>query len=481
MSLGMRPITSVLAVIVGSVSLFALVHCESSSSPSTTTTPPSPPFGDDAATSTNDAAPANECAAAVGPGTKHGSDAVTADTVWKASDSPHIVTSGFTIEAAATLTIEPCAKVMFDGGSGGYGITVRGKLVAEGTPSKRITFDAVDPAKPWSGLTTDPSTAGMISLASATLSNGGASDNPNILALLDMRSAAAGPPTERLRAKDVTLTGSQQYGVVLRAGATFTADSSNLVVSGSMLFPVRADARLTTNIPSGTYTGNTNDEILLDLGSDVSNDTPLHDRGVPYRLGGLQGVNAGKVMAVGISGPTAVVATLTVEAGVTIRASATSSIELKKDSSQNAVGRLVVQGTAAKPVIFTSASATPAAGDWQGIVFDAPDAIDSIDHARVEYAGGPSQASSFHCDPLSVTGGFSKNEDAAIAIYGKPASAFVTNTSIVSSAGDGIGRSWSGDLVDFLATNTFDKIAACKQSYPRATNGSCPMGAVPCP
>jgi hypothetical protein len=186
-------------------------------------------------------------------------------------------------------------------------------------------------------------------------------------------------------------------------------------------------------------------------------------------------------MAVGVSGPTAVVATVTVEAGVTIRASAASRIELKKDASQNAVGRLVVHGTAAQPVIFTSASATPAAGDWQGIVFDATDGIDAIDHARVEFAGGPSQASSFHCDPMSTTGGFSTNEDAAIALYAKPASAFVTNTAIVSSAGDGIGRSWSGDLVDFLATNTFDKIAACKQSYPRATNGSCPTGAVPCP
>ncbi|MDB5213220.1 MAG: Fibronectin type domain protein [Myxococcaceae bacterium] len=474
----MRPITSVLAVVIASVSISVLVHCESSSSPATAPSP-SPPLGD-AATPTGDAAAADECVAPTGPGTKHGGDALTADTVWKASDGPHVVTFGFIIEAGATLTIEPCAKVMFDGASGGYGITVRGKLVAEGTPSKRITFDAVDPAKPWSGLTVDPSTAGMISLASAALSNGGNTDNANILGLLDIRGAD-GAPTERLRAKDVTLTGSQQYGVVLRNGGTFTSDSTNLVVSGAKLFPVRADARLTTNIPSGTYTGNTNDEILLDLAKESSNDTTLHDRGVPYRLGGVQGVNAGKVLAVGVSGPTAVVATLTIEAGVTIRASATSSIVMKKDSNQNAVGRLVVKGTVEKPVIFTSASATPVAGDWQGLVFDAPDAIDSIDHARVEYAGGPSQASSFHCDAMSTTGGFSTNEDAAIAIYGKPGSAFVTNTSIVSSAGDGVGRSWSGDLVDFLGTNTFDKVAACKQSYPRSTAGSCPTGAVPCP
>lgn len=463
----MRPITSVIAVLIGSATIPLLIHCESSS-----TSPPA-----SSSSGGPDAAPVNECVKPTGAGTKHGGDALTADTVWKAADGPHHVTFGFTIEAAASLTIEPCSQVVFDGG---YGITVRGKLVAEGTPTNPITFDAADPGKPWSGLLIGLGTPGTISLANATLSDGGATDDPNTTGMIDARGVSDGPPTERLKVQNVTIKNSQHYGVVVRSGAGFTADSSNLVVSGSKFFPIRADARLTTNIPSGTYTGNTNDEILLDVSTDVSNDVTLHDRGVPYRLGGLQEVNAGKTMVVGISGPTAKVATLTIEAGVTIRASATSGIQMKKDSTQKAVGKLVVQGTAAKPVLFTSAAAAPKAGDWQGIVFDATDATDAIAYARIEHAGGPSQANSFHCDPQSTTGGFSKNEDAAIAIYGQPGSAFVTNTTISASAGDGIGRSWSGDPVDFLPTNTFEQIAACKQSFPRATSGACPSGSVPC-
>jgi hypothetical protein len=463
----MRNHTSVIATVIASIAVPFLMHCDAASSPAST----APEVGPDAAV-------VSTCAERSGAGTSHGGDAVTTDTVWTAAAGPHHVTFGFTIEAAAKLTIEPCARVVFDGG---YGVTVKGKLVAEGTPSTPITFEAADATKPWSGLLVALDSAGTISLANATLSDGGNTDDPNITAMIDARGDGDGAPTERLKVVDVTVKGSRQYGVVLRDGATFTSDSSNLVVSGAKLFPVRADARLTTNLPSGVYTGNTNDEILLDLSRDVSNDTTLRERGVPYRLGGTEGVNAGSNMAIGISGPTAQSATLTIEAGVKVRASLSSSIQLRKDATQKAVGKLVVKGTASAPVVFTSAAAAPKAGDWRGIVFDAPDATNAIDHAVIEYAGGPTQANSAHCDPQSTTGGFSPNEDAAIALFGQPASAFVTNTTISKSAGDGIGRSWSGELVDFLPTNTFEQVATCKQSYPRAASGACPVGSVPCP
>jgi hypothetical protein len=461
----MRYSKSVVATVIGMLAVPSLLHC--SPAPSPTSTPP----GEVAP----DAAVAITCAEPVGPGTLHG-DTVPTDSVWTAAASPHHVTFGFIVEAAATLTIEPCARVVFDGA---YGITVRGKLVAEGTPPRPITFEAADPAKPWSGLLVALGSSGAISLAHATLSDGGNADDPNITAMVDARGDGAEAPSPRLKVVDVVIKGSRQYGVVLRDGATFSADSQNLVVTGAQLFPVRADARLTTNIPLGSYAGNATDEILVDLNRDVSNDTTLRERGVPYRLGGAA-VNAGRVMAVGISGPTARTATVTIEAGVKIRAAATSSIELRKDGQGKAVGKLVVKGTASAPVIFTSAAARPKEGDWRGIVFDAPDPANAIDHAVIEYAGGPSQANSFHCDPASTMGGYSRNEDAAIALFGQPASAFVTNTAISDSAGDGIGRSWSGEPLDLLATNTFTRIATCKQSYPRSASGACPTGSVPC-
>ncbi len=75
------------------------------------------------------------------------------------------------------------------------------------------------------------------------------------------------------------------------------------------------------------------------------------------------------------------------------------------------------------------------------------------------------------------------NPDAAIRLFGAPASQFVTNTTITNSASHGIDRGYSSDTpLDFLATNTFSGIALCDQSYPAAANTACPdPTVVPCP
>jgi hypothetical protein len=69
------------------------------------------------------------------------------------------------------------------------------------------------------------------------------------------------------------------------------------------------------------------------------------------------------------------------------------------------------------------------------------------------------------------------NEGGIVLFGGKPAGAFVTNTTIDSSAGDGIVRGWSGDAIDFAPTNTFTNIARCKQTLPKPAVGACPAPA----
>ena len=54
-------------------------------------------------------------------------------------------------------------------------------------------------------------------------------------------------------------------------------------------------------------------------------------------------------------------------------------------------GKLVVKGTDAQPVTFTSANKSPAAGDWVGVGFkDKTMSGTSIDHLIIEYAGSKS-------------------------------------------------------------------------------------------
>jgi hypothetical protein len=144
-------------------------------------------------------------------------------------------------------------------------------------------------------------------------------------------------------------------------------------------------------------------------------------------------------------------------------------------------GALVAAGTSIGPVVFTSDEATPAAGDWLGIWFGGiPAATSVIDSARVEFAGGASVTGSASC-PLP--GMPAPNPDAAIRIFGAPASQFVTNSTIANSASNGIDRGYASDVKqDFLATNTFSGIALCNQSYPADASMACPApSAVPCP
>lgn len=74
-------------------------------------------------------------------------------------------------------------------------------------------------------------------------------------------------------------------------------------------------------------------------------------------------------------------ATLTIEPGVKILAETDSYLRIDK-------GKLVVKGTAAEPVTFTSANTTKAPGDWGGIGFrEGVMAGTYIEHAIIEYAG----------------------------------------------------------------------------------------------
>ena len=74
---------------------------------------------------------------------------LTADTVWTKAESPYEVTGDVTVEPGVTLQIEPGVVVEFQQNTG---ITVRGRLVAEGSPFDRIQFDRAAGASRWDGI-----------------------------------------------------------------------------------------------------------------------------------------------------------------------------------------------------------------------------------------------------------------------------------------------------------------------------------------
>jgi len=59
------------------------------------------------------------------------------DTVWTLTDSPFIVSKDVTIYSNATLTIEPGVEIRF---GGNFRLIVNGRLIANGTQDRMITF-----------------------------------------------------------------------------------------------------------------------------------------------------------------------------------------------------------------------------------------------------------------------------------------------------------------------------------------------------
>ncbi|MDB4938318.1 MAG: hypothetical protein JWP87_5290 [Labilithrix sp.] len=411
------------------------------------------------------------CAAATGAGTKH-DQSPTADETWTAATSPHVVGASLSIPAGRTITVEPCAVVQI---KGAVGMVVEGKLLAEGAADRPIRVERGDASTAWTSI--EARKGSELRFAHVTLDGGGNPNGgqPTQLGALDIRGDQDAATQPILFVDHVTVKGSQSLGVLVREGGGFAPGSKELSISGGASFPISIWARAAGTLPSGTYTGNATDEIILPaLGGpdDVKEDTTFAARGVPYRIGGPTG---GKVLTVGGTGS---IPLLTIEPGVTLRFEKGARIDVDSASGV-ATGALRAEGTADKPIVLTSAAATPAAGDWVGVVIEGtPDARDEIAHAKISFAGGASQISSFDC-PSPMNSGFA-NEGAILVVGGQPATAFVTNTVIDSSAGDGIVRGWTGDVVDLLATNTFTNVTRCNQTFPKPNVGACPVPA-PCP
>jgi hypothetical protein len=66
---------------------------------------------------------------------------ITNDTSWTLAGSPYIVTNNLAVTNNVTLTIDPGVVVQFNNG---FGMTIRGRLLAEGNPASRNWTSLLD-------------------------------------------------------------------------------------------------------------------------------------------------------------------------------------------------------------------------------------------------------------------------------------------------------------------------------------------------
>jgi hypothetical protein len=433
----------------------------------------------DAPESRPDAASGTDAACTPGGAPVAHTTDVSADETW--ASGIHLVPSSIRITSGARLTIDACSEVRLGPGASIAVTTSAAGLDAVGTSAGPIRFVAQQAGTPWGAVTvTSPAVA---NLAYVTVSGGGT--GPHASSPFGGASIAAnGSDPARpvaLRVQHVVVSGSAGLGVFVR-GVRLDPVSVDLTVTGAGWYPVYVGAASAGDLPSGAYTGNGIDQILLqtfgvasyDDTAALAADVTLHDPGVPYRVGTAP---SSIVVGDGVGGHPS--AALTLAAGVRVLftpqgAGGSSRILVNAQNNggtPSPQGALVIQGTSASPVVLDSAADAPAAADWQGLYFaNLVDPRTSIAYARILHAGGTSGAVGICGSTPAALNGVATC--AIVVLVQTPPAAFLSNSHI-EAAPCGVYRGWSVTDVDFVSSNEFVAIPGCTQSSLPAANGQC--------
>lgn len=400
--------------------------------------------------------PANLCPARTGKVVEH-KDNITADETWAGDGTVHKVTWTFAIRGA-TLTLAPCAIVQLvpNHGLGLEAADGKGaKLVARGTAQKPIRFERADAALPW-GTLQNFDTSSLLDLAFVTLSGGGSAESRG--AVLELRGAAdVSKADPMLRVDHVLIEDADSRAIALQSSAAFTADSSDLTIQtsgkGAADYPVSLTPIALGTLPSGKYTGNASDAVLVtDVVLRVTRDLTVRNRGIAYywKFDTVRVLDPG-----GGAEPT-----LTIEPGVEMRLD-----DYIQVGEVGHAAKLLALGSPEEPIVFTSSKADPVAGSWAGIWLVLADGS-KLHNVVIDYAGGDNRAKSANCRPTD------SSDDAALVIGAqgsdyKPSAADFENVTISNCAGHGINALWTSDKEfgpDITASFTFDGIAGCRQT-----------------
>jgi hypothetical protein len=321
---------------------------------------------------------------------------ITTTRTWALTGSPYTVTCDVTIQSSAILTVDPGVEVRFAAGTGlNVGVALAGGaggLSAVGTVAGPILLTSAQPSPApgdWKGInftsnTIDASTR----LDRVTVEYGGAGthnailrlDNAVITILRSTIRHSSGHGIRLQAASGVsvdqsTIAQNAGYGLLQEATTIpLTVTSTALTSNGS--YPLRIGANGVAALTGNTYTGNAPDAVEV-IGGTVNTTQTWRNQGVPLIV-----VNSDLTVSS--------LAALTLEAGSELRFGAGLGLAIGSATIPNGSGTLVAVGTSTAPILFTSANATRAPGDWKGLSFSATALNDpaQLDYVVVEYGGG---------------------------------------------------------------------------------------------
>jgi hypothetical protein len=297
------------------------------------------------------------------------------------------------------LTIEPGVTVTFASGASlsiGMGQTAAapGGLQAVGTAASPIvlTSDAANPsAGAWGGVYFNPTADATSTLSDAVVKYAGQQFAPLLNTPVDLGSiyvdAGTASPLSNstplhILLSHLTVSNNGGSGIVFFGPyAGFGPSSGALSITdwANGGYPIVIDANSADTLPTTLTTGSGRQGgigIVMEEQNtgQGGQDLLVHDETwpsipIPYVFDASEWTNTAGECGIMVDGTASATITLTIAAPNTVEfqkpaAGGTCGIYVSENHSG---GRIIANGTASAPVVFTSAQTTPASGDWAGI------------------------------------------------------------------------------------------------------------------
>lgn len=389
-------------------------------------------------------------------GVGYGGGSINTNEVWR-SGATWIIIGTPTVLPTGTLTIHAGTTVKFATSSG---LEIFGKLTAIGTSASRILFtsNAATPAPGnWMYLRFNSGANPSASQVSyATVSYAGQSSSLPGAIYINGSS-----PT----LSNLTISNCSKSGLVA-SGSTATPVITNSTFTNNTLYGLNAVAGGGFNLTGSTISNNgdyaigadVNTRLLGLTGLVVSGNGGGSKNAIGYRGGSITSNEVWRSALVwNVIGSTTVNsgASLTVNSGTTVKFASSTGIDVS--------GKLTAIGTSGSPITFTSSAATPAAGNWNYLKFNAgSDPASQISFATVSYAG---QSSAYpaavyvgNSSPTLINVTVSRSSRNGILATGSSATPSVSNSTITNNGLYGVNVTTNGgiNLTSTIISNSGD-------------------------
>jgi flagellar hook assembly protein FlgD len=301
---------------------------------------------------------------------------ITTNTEWTVAGSPYVITAPISVTSGVTLTVDP--GVVVELGSGNY-LVVNGTLMAAGTSASPISFTsaAATPAAGNWGFVSFTAGASASQLSYVTFQYGGGN---NWGAMVFVQGSS---PTF----DHVTIASSSTIGLNMNTAGGAPA-ISNSTFSNNGSYGLNLVAGNSVSLSGTAFTGNSSYAVGAGPGTHLVGMTNITATGNGVNAVGYRGgtISAAETWLHGMNW--VLTGVVTVAASVTLTVDAGTVVELGSGNYLVVNGTLMAAGTAASPISFTSASATPAAGNWGFVSFTAGASASQLLYVTFQYGGG---------------------------------------------------------------------------------------------